>query len=268
MSGNEVINFDALESEAAMPERLAKSLKFLEKKLAPADYAIFLEELGIGKDLTNKELFDKVCSKLDEFSKKMFPEETAPEEKPGEAPPVEKKEEIPPKKEEELAAESSPEFKAFMEQCMKGGKDQKSCAEEWKTQYPSPPTGPAKDKEASELAKKVEELEKKCIALEAEKKLAEVKSEVESLVQAKHLAPAQREAVVKLSSQLEPTLRADFLNVFKGQKLTPNVDAGQAKSEAPGATGTMTPERRKELMAKFGIDELILDKAVKVRRNN
>jgi len=250
MSGNEVVNFDALEEEASTPGKFAEGLKFLQTKLQPADFAAYLESMGMGKDLTNNELFEKVCAKLEELMKK--PEEGAPEEEATEAP------------EEKMAAES-PEFKAFMEQCMKGGKDQKSCAEEWKTQYPSPPTGPAKA-EASELAKKVQELEKKLAAMAEEKKLAEVTGEVNALVMAKHLAPAQREAVIKLSAKMDPTLRTDFLGVFKTQKLTANIDAGKIDTSLPEATGTITPERRKELMEKFGIDELIADKGVR-RRN-
>ena len=259
----EVIDFEALDNEAQKPGKFAAGLKFLETKLSPTDYATYLEDLGIGKDLTNKELFDKVCAKLDELMKKpVGATNETPEHEATEAPEEEAKEE---KEEPKVEAAESPEFKAFMEQCMKGGKDQKSCAEEWKTQYPSPPTGPAKDESA--LAAKVDELEKKLAEMSAAKELAEVTGEVNSMISAKNLAPAQRESIIKLSAKMDAATRAEFFNVFKAQKFKVAEDAGKAKQEKPGEEGVMTPERRKELSAKFGIDDLIAEKGVR-RKNN
>lgn len=260
----EVINFEALDDEAAKPGKFAAGLKFLESKLSPGDYAAYLEELGIGKDLTNKELFDKVCAKLDELMKKPAGATNETPEKPAE--PEAEEEEDDEEEEKPTEAAESPEFKAFMEQCMKGGKDQKSCAEEWKKQYPSPPTGPAA-KDESALAAKVEELEKKLAEMSAAKELAEITSEVNSMISAKNLAPAQRESIIKLSAKMDAPTRAEFFSVFKAQKFRVAEDAGQAKQEKPGEEGVMTPDRRKDLMAKFGIDELIADKGVR-RRNN
>ena len=244
------LDFESLEAEGSgqQPGKFAEFLKLLKTKLGDEEYTTLVDKLGLGADLSNKELL----AKLEQILKPEVKEES---------------------KEDVEAAD--PDYKTFIADCMKGGKDLKTCTDEYKAKgtpqdkpADAPPAAPAA---ASALELKVKELENQLAQLTKSKELAEIEVKVDGLIQEKHLAPAQRAAVVKLSAQLDSATRDGLLNVFKTQKFNFNKDVGKIETPKPAvdAKAARSPERTTELMKTFHIDELIDDKGVKKpRRDN
>lgn len=255
----ELAEFTSLDLEEGESSTvLTKLVTFLRENLEGDKLAEAESILGISKDMTNEELFAKLAELLQGKGKEDEEEE------------------------EEGDTKDMQDRKKFMEECMKEGKDLATCNEEWKKKYPDAPEKSAEElakekeeeedypepakKKMKELETRVNELLNSVKTLESEKVKAEIDSEVNKLVAEKHLSPIQRDGVIKLSSQMSPELRTEFLGFFeKTQKFNVSEDVGRMQSTKAGAAEEMTPERRVELVKKFGLEGLIADKADKTR---
>lgn len=273
---DQTIEFEELETEgsgAAAKEkfeaRVTNALTVLKARMKPEEYAEVAKLFGVKSDLTNVELLAAV-------EKLVKPgDTTAPEEEK--------------KKKEQMAGD----YKSFMRTCMEGGKDLKTCSDEWKKKYPEPAKAmeadfakldgeiqKALDDEKAALAaetekdKKIENLEKMVTTLTATvNKLSNkedekaVKFEVDQLVTNKNISPAQAETILKLSLPMKPEERQGFLEVFRKQKLTVTEDKGALeKHEA------LDPAKKKVILERSGLNDLIVEKgssaAKKLLENN
>lgn len=253
--GDAIVEFDALELEAdgddPKPSNLEIMLTTLKEKLEPADYAELMTKLGIEEDISNAELLEKLTELLGEIKGAKGEEE---EEKP---------------EDEEEEKDMAEDRKAFIKKCMEEGKDLETCSAEFKEKYPDPDKKEegaeelGKAEEESELAKKFKELEAKFSALEKKDELAGVTATVENLVKDKHLAPVQKDLIIKLMAEVSPETQGDIETFFRTtQKFSTHQDAGLLESGKPGARGAvLTPERKRELIELHGISGLIADKA-------
>lgn len=280
---NVVAEFTTLDLEGGSPEtpqKLDAVIKYLEENLKPEKMAKVKELLGLKTDLSNAEL-------LLEF-KKLLQEYPAPED--------EKKKKKKKEDEEEIEAADYP---GFMKQCMKAGKSMVDCAKEYKKKYPAPEKEPKKEEiaEVEQLArelakkkeedeeeekeeypkpvkKKMEELENlvktqadRITALEKQKELSSVESEVTALVAEKHLSPRQRTQILELSAKIDPAARDELFNFFRTtQKFNVSEDVGLQESKIPGSSDDYTAEQRKEIAEKQGLNRLIETKADKTRK--
>ncbi len=244
------VNFDALELDEGdeSSQKMTQLLTYLEENMEPEKYAEVMTLLGVGKDMSNTDLFEKIKGLM----------------KPGEK--EEEEEEEDPDKEKDLGEEGEkPDRAAFMKECMAGGKDLATCTEEFKKKYPEPAKEEGAETELStEVKTELKSLRDELDTLKGQKELAEVSTEVEKLISEKHLAPVQREAIIKMSAKMEPEAREELLDFFRTtQKLNVHRDAGVLPSDKPGgvAGNDLTVERKKELINMFGLDGLIEDKA-------
>lgn len=262
--GDAIVEFDALEleegKEGTEPSKQQIMLETLKDKLEPAEFSELMTKLGIDEDISNAELLERI--------ELLF--RGAKEEKP--------------EGEEGEEEKDAADYKTFIKECMAEGKDLKTCGAEFKEKYPDPDKQPSKEEiaeveqlvsdelagkteggEESDLAKRFKDLETKFEALEKKDKLSGVSTKVEELVKDKHLAPVQRDLVIKLADGLAPEKQEDLLNLFRNtQKFSTHQDAGVLESQALGAGGAvMTVERKRELIKLHGIGGLISDKADK-----
>lgn len=248
-TGNpEVIEFEDLEGAGAgegegTPSREEQLAVFLKDKLSEEDFGSAAKILGVEtSDLSNAELLEKLTALL---QGKAEPEKEDPEEK-------------------EMA-----DYKTFIKDCMAEGKTMEDCQAEYKEKYPE--GEPKKEGEAEAALsepkdEKYAELNNRIAELEGKLQLEEISNEVTGLVQAKHLSPRQVEPVVKLGAGMTPEMRAEFFNLFKGQKYTVSDDKGLALSKRPGEPEAIDEETRARILKEQGISDLISEKAV--RRNN
>jgi len=260
----EVVTFEDLPENTPPkePSRLTKLKAFLEQKLKPEEATEAFKILGLEeKDLTNRQLLEEIEKLL---GKKKDEYEYPGKEKKG--------------AETELAS-----YKEYMKKCMEGGKSMADCAKEWKQKYP----GPSKEEEADmaklseeiELArkkkkdeyeypeavkKKMEELQAEVKVLKEAKENMEISSAVDKQIAEKHLAPSQRDAVIKLMASVTPEKRGEILDLFKGVRFKVMEDVGQTANEKPGAEKPLTPEEKKDLAHKHGLDELMKEKGGKL----
>jgi len=241
----EVIEFEELDLDNKnTPSQEEQLTTFLKEKLTEEDFSAAAKIMGIATDdLSNAELLEKLTELL----------QGKQAQKPGEEEYPSPDEDKKKKPEVEMA-----DYKTFVKDCMAGGKTVQECAEEYKKKYPEPKEEPAQE-ELPELSA----LENRVAELEGQLHMEKVSNEVSQLVSAKHLAPIQRDAVIKLSARLSEEDRVAFLGVFKTQKFKVAEDAGQASQTRPGELGKMTPERKAEIIKLHGIDDLIQDRAVK-----
>jgi len=258
------VNFESLELEEegdASSQKLTELLAYLKENLEADKYTEILEKLGVEQDLSNADLL------------KAFKELIAPK-KPEDEEEEEEEEEDKEKKAAKEEDTEKPDRAAFMKECMAEGKSLAECTDEWKKKYPEP----AKEEGTDELEafkKTVKTLEDRITELEGQKELAVVSAGVEKLVSEKHLAPVQREAVIKLSAKMSPENRDELHELFRTQKFSVHRDVGQTTSLKPGDVAGLDidPKRKQELIEMFGLDGLIEDKADKTRlpwkeRNN
>lgn len=260
-----IVNFESLEQEEegdASSQKLTELLAYLKENLEADKYTEVLGKLGVEQDLSNADLL------------KAFKELIAPK-KPEDEEEEEEEDEKKKKAAEKEEDTEKPDRAAFMKECMAGGKSMEECTDEWKKKYPEP----AKEEGTDELEafkKTVKTLEDRITELEGQKELAVVSADVEKLISEKHLAPVQREAIIKLSAKMPEADRAEFLDFFRTtQKLDVHRDVGQTTSLKPGEVAGLDidPARKQELIRKFNLDGLIEDKADKTRlpwkrRNN
>ncbi len=269
---NPIVNFETLDAETGgedspdKEQKMKAVLTFLKEKLEAEDYAKVLEDMGIKDEMSNAELYDAIKVLL-----------KGKEEGDGDG--------------DDDGKDVS--YKDFMKECLGEGKSLKECGEEFKKKYPEPAP---KDEEIAEveelakaLAKKVNgdddddddegkkkkkdekddlitDLQERLSKLEKEKELDGVSAKVEALIQDKHLAPIQRDMVIKLAAKLNDEDQGELLEFFeKTQKFSSHQDVGHLESGKPGgAVGTgLTPERKMELIGLHGLDSLIQDKADK-----
>ena len=247
----EVVTFEELDLEDEKnkkPTKEEQCATFLKDKLSDQDFTEVAKILGVNTgELTNAQLLEQLTKLLAGKEKKPGEDEyPAPDEKKKE-PPV------------EMA-----DYKAFVKDCMGKGKTMAECADEWKKKYPEPKEGAKKPDETDKKPdEKMTALESRIAQLEEQLHMEQVSNEVSQLVSAKHLAPIQKDAVIKLSARLSSEDRSAFLEVFKTQKFKVGEDVGKATQTRPGESGKMTPERRAEIIKLHGLDDLIQDKAVK-----
>ena len=277
MAEDNVVNFDALELEGDnkgnnTSQKLMDHMRFLKEKLSPTDYSKAVQDLGFNTDLSNEQLLEEIKTLLG------------------------KKEGVEDEEEEELMS-----YKDFIAKCMGEGKVLKDCITEYKEKYPEAEE-PSKEEQTEleqleqslALAKKKKEEEypgpdqKKMKALqdqltqltasvealttsrEQEKNTAELSIEVDKLVEEKHLAPSQKEGIIKLAGGMPPEEQQGLLAFFRTtQKLSGLFDdKGLMVNTALNTPSDITPEKRAELIKTFKIDEIIEDRGVKPRRNN
>lgn len=253
----EVIEFESLDLETEDMDKKKKKEEalalFLKEKLSEEDFTNAAQLMGIETgDLSNAELLEKLTELLQGKKKE--------------------EDEYPPPEDEE---KKMADYKAFIKDCMKDGeKSMTECAEEWKKKYPE-----AKEEGETELQKEEDKKKKKpedeeMAALQARieelenaNKLAKIDAEISELVHEKHLAPIQKEPLIKLSARLSDEDRNAILDVFKTQKFKVDEDVGSTTQTRPGETGyAVTPEERARIMKEHGLNDLIADKAVK--KNN
>lgn len=269
------LQFEELETEGGaakggeqkLEARITNALTVLKGKLKPEEYAECAKLFGIKADLTNLELLAAV-------EKLVKPCATPPEEE---------------KKKTEMAGD----YKGFMQACMKGGKDLKTCADEWKKKYPEPAKAMEADfakldgeiqavidkeklaaQDVAEKDKKIDTLEKMVTSLtDTVNKLSNkedekaVKFEVDQLVANKNISPAQAETVLKLSVPMKPEERKGFLDVFRKQKLTVTDDKGALEKHEQ-----LDPDKKKKILERSGLSDLIGERgssaAKKLLENN
>uniref|UniRef100_A0A6M3M4A7 Uncharacterized protein n=1 Tax=viral metagenome TaxID=1070528 RepID=A0A6M3M4A7_9ZZZZ len=250
-----IVNFDSLELDEGdeSSQKMTQLLTYLKENMEPEKYAEVMTLLGVGKDMSNTDLFEKLKGL---FAKK-------PEDE----------EEEDPEKKDDLAAEENgekPDRAAFMKKCMEEGKDLPTCTEEFKKKYPEP----AKEEGAKalelpeEVKAQLKTLQDEVAVLKGQKELGEISQEVEKLVTEKHLAPVQRDAIIALSAKMPPEEREALLGFFRTtQKLDVHRDAGVVASLKPGevAGNDLSTERKKELIELHGLSGLIMDKGDRSR---
>ncbi|MCK4265914.1 MAG: hypothetical protein KAX31_01440, partial [Thermoplasmata archaeon] len=253
------VNFDSLELDQdegnESSKKMTELLTHLKENMEPEKYAEVMTLLGVGKDMSNTDLFEKIKTL---FAKK-------PEEE-------EEEEEDPEKKAAAAEEGEKPDRAAFMKECMaKEGMDLAKCTEEFTKKYPDPEK---KEEGAEELElpadvkAQLKTLTDQVAELTKGKDLAKVSTEVEKLVEEKHLAPVQRDAIINLSAKMNPEDRAELLGFFRStQKLNVHNDAGLLSSRKPGEVSgnDLTVERKKELIELHGLSGLIMDKADRSR---
>jgi len=122
--------------------------------------------------------------------------------------------------------------------------------------------------EASELSKvreEFDELKLELLRLKEERRLAEIAQKVDEQIDEKHLAPKQRDHVIKLMAKLPETYHDDLLSTFATQKFRGFEDVGQTDVRRPGELPEIDEETRMRLLSEHGIDDLVAEKGVKRR---
>ncbi len=262
--GNDVIEFETLEEEEKKeeaPNKLLELRAYLKENLDSDKYAESLKILGIDEAMTNEQV---VAAILEGIQLLMKPEE-------------EKK-----KPEEEEQEHADPDQKGFMEKCMKEGKSMADCAAEFKEKYPETPEkkeeakleeGKKEDEEEKkhlelnpETQKEFDELKLEITRLKEERRLSEITHKVDTQIAEKHLAPVQKENVIKLMAKLPDEMHEDYLGTFANVKFKGFEDVSHATSERPGEPETLSEEQRTKILEEQGIADLILERGV--RRSN
>lgn len=259
---DKTVNFESLELDQDEGDESSKQmtelLTYLKENMEPEKYAEVMTLLGVGKDMSNTDLFEKIKGLMDPKKEEEEEEDDDDEKKAAAAEEGEK-----------------PDRAAFMKECMEGGKDLKTCTEEFNKKYPEPekkeegtPEELAAKVASDEVKAQLKTLTDQVAELTKGKELAQVATEVEKLVEEKHLAPVQRDAIIKLSAKMNQEDRTELLGFFRStQKLNVHTDAGLLASFKPGevAGNNLTVERKKELIELHGLSGLIMDKADRSR---
>ncbi|MCK4964962.1 MAG: hypothetical protein KAS54_07760, partial [Dehalococcoidia bacterium] len=122
--------------------------------------------------------------------------------------------------------------------------------------------------EASELAKvreEFDELKLELLRLKEERRLAEIAQRVDEQIDEKHLAPKQRDHVIKLMAKLPVIYHDDLLSTFATQKFRGFEDVGRTDVRRPGEPEEIDEETRMRLLREHGIEDLIAERGVKRR---
>lgn len=280
-NADDVVHFQELELDdgGKGPSKKEQLMAFLNEKLNAEDLGQVRELLGLPKELSNAELLEEIRKEL---AKKKDDEEEEEEKKKTQKKPDDEYE-YPEDKTKKGAA---PSYQQFMKSCMKAGKDLKKCAAEYKEKYKEPSKEEASEverlstsewKEELDLAKKKKDDDEYEYPEPLKKKMDELQNEInelkdlrrkegidykiDAMVQEKHLSPRQADGVKKLMYSIPDAKQEEFLNVFRTQTITVHDDVGkQPGKEVEG----LTPERRKELVKKHGLDRLMEEKGGKL----
>jgi len=276
-NAEDIIEFDTLDldEDKSGPSKIVELQSFLKESLKPDKYSEAMKILGISDDMTNTQLLEEITLLV---KKKKEDEEEEEEED----------------KEKKTAA---PTYKDFMEKCMKAGKSMAECAEEFKEKYPAPKEKEeseieqlaesewkeeidlAKKKKkdeyeypekkeselSSEVRKELNDLKLEISRIKEEKRLMEITHKVDEQIQEKHLAPAQRDHVIKLMAKLEDTYHDELLSTFSTQKFRGFEDTGETDIRRPGAPQELDEETRVKLMKEHGIADLVEERGMKRR---
>jgi len=162
--------------------------------------------------------------------------------------------EYPEKKASELAPELRKEFDELKEKASELSKVREELDE-------------LREK-ASELSKGREELDElklELTRLKEERRLAEIAQRVDEQIDEKHLAPKQRDHVIKLMAKLPETYHDELLSTFATQKFRGFEDVGQTDVRRPGELPELDEGTRMRLLKEHGIDDLIFEKGTKRR---
>lgn len=275
----DLVEFEELDLEGegnntpTMSEKLSAHLKFLKENLEPEKYAEAVKALGLKTDLSNEDLLEQFKTLLAQLVKG--------QKKEGD-------------EEEEEEEEDMMDYKDYMAKCMKEGKSVKECADEWKEKYPEAEE-PSKEEiaEVAALAKKkkddedeeypapdkkmmdlITNLQKQVTELQGKltqkEQTAEIAAKVDTLIEGGHIAPSQKESLIKMASQMDPKAQQDMLEFFRTtQKISAFNDVGVLESNQPGTLDKAYSEEERALIKEaHGINAIIEERGVKPRRNN
>ncbi len=162
--------------------------------------------------------------------------------------------EYPEKKASELAPELRKEFDELKEKATELSKVREEFDE--------------LKEEASELTKvreEFDELKLELLRLKEERRLAEIAQKVDEQIDEKHLAPKQRDHVIKLMAKLPVMYHDELLSTFATQKFRGFEDVGQTDVRRPGDPLEIDEETRMRLLREHGIDDLISERGIKRR---
>lgn len=273
---DDYIDFQALKLEEGddtgnaptFEEKLSAHLKFLKENMEPEKYTAAVKALGLKADLSNEELLEQFRTLLTQL--------------------LEGKKEGDDDDDDDNDMDMM-SYKDFMKECMKGeGKTVEDCAAEWKKKYPEAEEPskeaiaeiaalakkkkddddyPEPDKKMKEvidqLTSKVQELENKITQKE---QTAEVEAKVDTLIEAGHLAPSQKEGMIKLASGMNVEQGEALLNFFRTtQKIGAFDDKGHLQNSPPGShkPEEIPEERREAIMDRHGILNIIQQRGSK-----
>jgi len=297
-NAEDIIEFDTLEldEDKSSPNKIAELQSFLKESLEPDKYSAAMKILGINEDMTNAQLLEAVKLLLKKKEEEEEEEKKAAKKKPEEEEDEEKK--AAKKKDEYEYPEkkaAAPAYKDFMKSCMKAGKSMADCAKEFKEKYPAPKEAEESEveqlsesewKDEIELAKKkkdeyeypekkaalppevrkeLDDLKLELSHIKEEKRLMEITHKVDEQIQEKHLAPKQRDHVIKLMSKLDDSHHDELLGTFATQKFKGFEDVGQSDLTRPGALQELDEETRMKLMKEHGIADLVEERGMKRR---
>jgi len=286
-NAEDIIEFDTLDldEDKSGPNKIKELQSFLKESLEPEKYSDAMKILGISDDMSNTQLLEKITLLVKK------PEEEEEEEEEDK----EKKAAKPEEEEEEKTA--SPNYKDFMDKCMKAGKSMADCAKEFKEKHPAPKKEEESEVEqlaesewkeeidlarkkkkdeyeypekkeselSAEVRKELDELKLELSRIKEEKRLMEITHKVDEQIQEKHLAPKQRDHVIKLMAKLDDSHHDELLGTFATQKFKGFEDVGKTDIRRPGAPEELDEETRMKLMKEHGIADLIQERGMKRR---
>jgi len=230
-----------------------------EKKAAAPTYRDFMDKcMKAGKSMADcaKEYKEKYPAPKKEEESEV--EQLAESEWKDEIELAKKKKkdeyEYPEKKASELAPELRKEFDELKEKANELSKVRKEF-DELKE----------KTNELSKGREELDELKLELVRLKEERRLAEIAQKVDEQIDEKHLAPKQRDHVIKLMAKLPETYHDEFLSTFATQKFRGFEDVGQTDVRRPGERPEIDEETRMRLLEEHGIDDLIFERGTKRR---
>ena len=300
-NAEDIIEFDTLDldEDKSSSNRISELQSFLKETLKPDKYADAMKILGIRDDMSNVELLEavtlllknkeeedeekKAAKKKDEYeypakeaaapTYKDFMEKCMKAGKSMADCAKEYKEKYPaPKKAEESEVEqlAESEWKDEIELAKKKKKDEYDYPEK-KASELAPELRKEFDElrekanELSDVRKEFDELKLELTRLKDERRLAEIAQKVDHQIEEKHLAPKQRDQVIKLMAKLPEGYHDELLSTFATQKFRGFEDVGQTDVRRPGELPKIDEETRMRLLKEHGIDELIDERGTRKR---
>ena len=300
-NAEDIIEFDTLDldEDKSSSNRISELQSFLKETLKPDKYADAMKILGIRDDMSNVELLEavtlllknkeeedeekKAAKKKDEYeypakeaaapTYKDFMEKCMKAGKSMADCAKEYKEKYPaPKKAEESEVEqlAESEWKDEIELAKKKKKDEYDYPEK-KASELAPELRKEFDElrekanELSDVRKEFDELKLELTRLKDERRLAEIAQKVDHQIEEKHLAPKQRDQVIKLMAKLPEGYHDELLSTFATQKFRGFEDVGRTDVRRPGELPKIDEETRMRLLKEHGIDELIDERGTRKR---
>jgi len=247
------------EEEEKKAAKKKDEYEYPEKKAAAPTYRDFMNKcMKAGKAMADcaKEYKEKYPAPKKEEESEV--EKLAESEWKGEIELAKKKKkdeyEYPEKKASELAPELLKEF----DELKKKASELSTVREEFDELK----------EEASEFSKvreEFDELKLELTRLKEERRLAEIAQKVDEQIDEKHLAPKQRDHVIKLMAKLPEKYHDELLSTFATQKFRGFEDVGQTDVRRPGELPELDEGTRMRLLKEHGIEDLISEKGTKRR---